>query len=44
MIKNYNLILLSGGRYHCDKSWSRKAIGTDRCCSNVRLLAKILTR
>jgi len=32
MIENYNLILLSGGHHHCDKSWSRKATGTDRCC------------
>jgi AraC-like DNA-binding protein len=31
MIENYNLILLSGGHHYCDKSWSRKAKGTDRC-------------
>lgn len=31
MIDNYNLILLSGGQHHCDRSWSRKATGTDRC-------------
>lgn len=31
MIDNYNLILLSGGHHRCDKSWSRKAKGTDRC-------------
>lgn len=31
MIDNYNLILLSGGHHHCNKSWSRKAAGTDRC-------------
>ena len=32
MIKNFNLLLLSGGHYHCGTSWSRKATGTDRCC------------
>lgn len=31
MIDNYNLILLSGGRYHCDASWGKHVLGNDQC-------------